>query len=209
MMPVSVFLTEISAPAITAPVASVIVPEMVAPVTCACRGMDVIRPSARIHAKNTKRAIFGFMYLLLSVDFKAPLYSSLTEKLRTLRIFGRKPRRVATISLLAACLFETSVVGGRQETAQLYPDRSRNKRTDPVHDGIERAEPNLAPSRHRLITELVNGRFRNIKLGLTEEPTVATTLGVASIFSLQECQVISHIRHFSYSSTLVRNALFL
>jgi hypothetical protein len=95
--------------------------------------------------------------------------------------------------LFAACLFEESVAGRRRESPQLYPDRSRNKRTDRVPDGIKRAEPNLAPSRHRFIPEIVNGRLRDIELGLTEGPTVPTTLGIAFIFSLEECQVISDI----------------
>jgi hypothetical protein len=49
------------------------------------------------------------------------------------------------MSLLGACLFEESDAGGKCELAQLYPDRARNKRSDPVPDGIERAEPILAP----------------------------------------------------------------
>jgi hypothetical protein len=86
--------------------------------------------------------------------------------------------------LAAACLFEESNAGGNWESPQLYPDRAQNKRTDPAPDGIERAEPTLAPSRHRLTSELAKSRFRQIERDLKEGPTVATTLGAGFTSSL-------------------------
>src|SRR6266403_6380649 len=50
-MPVAVFLTETSAPAITAPDASVTVPERVAPVTCARTGTETNKQNTK--ARNT------------------------------------------------------------------------------------------------------------------------------------------------------------
>src|SRR5467141_3896085 len=88
-MPVAVFLTEISAPAITAPEASVIVPEIVAPVTCACSGRDTIRQNPRIQAESTRLAVFGFMLVLLIHRCQSTsTISTQPEKLRTLSIFG-------------------------------------------------------------------------------------------------------------------------
>src|SRR5882672_8877901 len=91
-MPVAVFLTEISAPAITAPEASVIVPEIVAPVTCACSGRDTIRQNPRIDAKSTKLVVFRFMLVLLIHPCQCTsTISTQPEKLRTLRIICLDP----------------------------------------------------------------------------------------------------------------------
>src|SRR5882762_6507218 len=88
-MPVAVFLTEIPAPTITPPDASVIVPEIVAPVTCAWVGRDTIRQNPRIHAESTRLAVFGFMLVLLIHRCQsASTISAQPEKLRTLRIFA-------------------------------------------------------------------------------------------------------------------------
>src|SRR6267143_216309 len=88
-MPVAVFLTEISAPTITPPEASVIVPEIVAPVTCARSGRDTIRQNPRIHAESTNLAVFGFMLVLLIHRCQSTsAISTQSEKHRTLRIFG-------------------------------------------------------------------------------------------------------------------------
>src|SRR5258705_5535862 len=88
-MPVAVFLTEIPAPTITPPDASVIVPEIVAPVTCACSGRDTIRQNPRIHAESTNLAVFGFMLALLIQRCQSTsAISTQSEKHRTLRIFG-------------------------------------------------------------------------------------------------------------------------
>src|SRR6266404_9774355 len=88
-MPVAVFLTEISAPTITPPDASVIVPEIVAPATCACSGRDTITQNPRIHAKSTRLAVFGFMLVLLIHRCQSTsTISTQPEKLRTLSIFG-------------------------------------------------------------------------------------------------------------------------
>src|SRR5258708_35267378 len=92
-MPVAVFLTEISAPTITPPDASVIVPEIVAPVTCARSGRDTTRQNPRIDAKSTKRAVLGFMLVLL-IDRLASRYahnSPRAGKFRTMRNFGPDP----------------------------------------------------------------------------------------------------------------------
>ncbi len=60
-------------------------------------------------------------------------------------------------------------------------------------DGTERAEPTIAPSRHRLTAELAKSRFRHIQTDLKAGPTVATADGTAFTSSLEGCQVISHI----------------
>src|SRR5467141_1768763 len=101
-----------------------------------------------------------------------------------------RPRSVARKSLLAACLFEESDSGGKRESPQLHPDRAQNKRTDPVPDGIERAEPTIAPSRHRLTSELANSRFHCIQTDLEAGSTVATTIGIPLTTSLERCQVV-------------------
>src|SRR6266446_10652721 len=88
-MPVAVFLTEITAPTITPPDASVIVPEIVAPVTCACSGRDTIRQNPRIHVNTAKLAVFRFMLVLLIHPCQSTsTISAQPEKLRMLRIFG-------------------------------------------------------------------------------------------------------------------------
>ncbi len=71
-------------------------------------------------------------------------------------------------------------------------------------DGIERAEPTIAPPRHRLTSELANSRFHHIQTDLEAGPTVATTIGIAITTSLEECQVVSHILSKTH-----RNVLFL
>ena len=60
-------------------------------------------------------------------------------------------------------------------------------------DGIERAEPTIAPSRHRLTAELAKGRFHHIQTDSKGGPTVATTTATGFTSSLEGCQVISHI----------------
>jgi hypothetical protein len=89
---VAVFLTEISAPGITAPEASVTLPEIVAPVTCPRSGRDTIRQSPRIHAESGKLAVFRFMLVLLIHRCQCTsTISTQPEKLRALRIFGLDP----------------------------------------------------------------------------------------------------------------------
>src|SRR5258706_11910948 len=162
-MPVAVFLTEITAPTITPPDASVIVPEIVAPVTCECSGRDTIRQNPRIQAESTKLAFFGFMLVLLIQRCQCTSSISLPSlKNPNPENPWLRPRCVARKSLVATCLFEESDSGGKLESPQLYPDRVRNKRTDPVPDGIERAEPTLAPSRHRPTSELAKSRLHRI-----------------------------------------------
>src|SRR3977135_2205605 len=88
-MPVAVFLTEIPAPTITPPDASVIVPESVAPATCACSGRDTIRQNPRIHVNTAKLTVFRFMLILLIHPCQSTSkISAQPEKLRMLRIFG-------------------------------------------------------------------------------------------------------------------------
>jgi hypothetical protein len=53
-----------------------------------------------------------------------------------------------------------------------------------VPDGIECAEPILAPSRHRLTSALAKSRLHHIQTDLKEGPTVATTTGTAFTSSL-------------------------
>ena len=97
------------------------------------------------------------------------------------------------MSLLAACLFEESDAGGKSESPQPYPDRVQNKWTDPVPDGIERAEPTLAPSRRRLTFELARSRIHNMEPNLKKGPTLATRDETAFTFPLEACQVIYDI----------------
>ena len=77
-------------------------------------------------------------------------------------------------------------------------------------DGIERAEPTIAPSRHRLTAELAKSRFRHIQTDLKAGPTVATADGTAFTSSLEGCQVISHILSKPAPTNLIHStALFL
>jgi hypothetical protein len=61
-----------------------------------------------------------------------------------------------------------------------------------VPDGIERAEPTLAPSRRRLTFELARSRIHNMEPSLKEGPTIATRDETAFTFPLETCQVIYH-----------------
>src|SRR5712671_6089193 len=67
--PVAAFLAATCAPAITAPEASVTVPERVAPVTCARTGMEVNKQNTK--ARNTPVAT-NFFIKFLHISFVPP-----------------------------------------------------------------------------------------------------------------------------------------
>jgi hypothetical protein len=73
-----------------------------------------------------------------------------------------------------------------------------------VPDGIERAEPTLAPSRHRLTTELVKSRFHHISPNLKRRAHRGNQTWDSFYFLISKMS-----SHFSFLPKIVRNALFL
>ena len=112
------------------------------------------------------------------------------------------------MSLLAACLFKESDAGGKSESPQPYPDRVQNKWTDPVPDGIERAEPTLAPLRNRLTSELAKSRFRHVHTTGPERKAYCGNCNWESLYILTSKDVKSFlIRNIPCLAKPIRNFL--
>src|SRR5439155_25619851 len=69
--PVSIFVTETVALGTAAPSASAMVPDSVAPATCARNGPEIRRQSPRIQVKNRNLIVFGLICRILPFHLSA------------------------------------------------------------------------------------------------------------------------------------------